>query len=126
MKSKPLATSMLEGDESTFQQQQSDPNKITKLAEEEWDRSDLWLRNYAQNSHQTLLLKMSNRHIWSWTGYVWSRRIYPVKVPVMSVHPETFFPTLILELWGIKLDETWTQWSPQDMEYIPKRSFSQM
>jgi hypothetical protein len=35
MKSKPLATSMLEGDETTFQQQKSDPNKIMKLAEEE-------------------------------------------------------------------------------------------
>jgi hypothetical protein len=31
------ATSALEGDESTFQQQKNDPNKIMKLAEEEWD-----------------------------------------------------------------------------------------
>jgi hypothetical protein len=28
-----------------------------KPAEEEWDQSDLWLANYAQKSHQTLLLK---------------------------------------------------------------------
>jgi hypothetical protein len=35
LKSKPQATSMLEVDESNFQQQKSDPNKIMKLAEEE-------------------------------------------------------------------------------------------
>jgi hypothetical protein len=32
---------MLERDESTFQHQKNDPNKITKLAEEEWDQSNL-------------------------------------------------------------------------------------
>jgi hypothetical protein len=32
---KPWAISMLEGDESTFQQQKHNPNKITKLTEEE-------------------------------------------------------------------------------------------
>jgi hypothetical protein len=31
---------MLEGDESTFQQKKHDPNKIMKLAEEDWDQSD--------------------------------------------------------------------------------------
>jgi hypothetical protein len=31
---------------------------------------------------------------------------------------------LFFELRGTKLNETWTQGSPQDMEYIPKRSFS--
>jgi hypothetical protein len=36
---------MLEDDESTFQQQKYDTNKITKLAEEEWDQSDLRLVN---------------------------------------------------------------------------------
>jgi hypothetical protein len=34
----------------TKQQEQNDPNKITKPMEEEWDQSDLRLRNYAQNS----------------------------------------------------------------------------
>jgi hypothetical protein len=34
-KSKLRATFMLESDESTFQQQKHDPNKITKPAEEE-------------------------------------------------------------------------------------------
>jgi hypothetical protein len=48
---------MLEGDESTFQQQKYDPNKITKLAEEEWDQTNLRLANYAQNSDQIFLLK---------------------------------------------------------------------
>jgi hypothetical protein len=36
----------------------------------------------------------------------------------------SFFPTLILELRDTKLDETWTQGSPQYKEYIPKRGFS--
>jgi hypothetical protein len=57
------ATSVLEGDESTFQQQKNDPNKIMKLAEEEWDQPDLRLTNYAQNNHQTFLLKMSSGHV---------------------------------------------------------------
>jgi hypothetical protein len=42
---------VLVGDVNTFQQQKQDPNKITKLAKEEWDQSDFWLANYAQNSH---------------------------------------------------------------------------
>jgi hypothetical protein len=50
---------VLEGDESTFQQQKYGTNKITKPAEEEWDQSDLRLANYAQNGHQRLLLKKS-------------------------------------------------------------------
>jgi hypothetical protein len=48
---------VLEGDESTFQQQKHDPNKIMKLDEEEYDQSDLWLANYVQNSDQGFLLK---------------------------------------------------------------------
>jgi hypothetical protein len=43
---------MLEGDESTFQQQKHDHNKIPKPAEEEWNQSDLRLANYAQNGHK--------------------------------------------------------------------------
>jgi hypothetical protein len=54
LKSKPWATSVLEGDESTFQQQKHDPNKITKPVEEECDQSDLQLVNYAQNNNQRL------------------------------------------------------------------------
>jgi hypothetical protein len=50
---------MVEGDESTFQQQKHDPNKITKSAEEEYDQSLLRLVNYAQNDHQRLMLKKS-------------------------------------------------------------------
>jgi hypothetical protein len=68
---------MLEGDESTFQQQKHDPNKIMKPVEEECHQSDLRLGKYAQNSHQILLLKMSDRH-------VRSRQIYPVEVLDMS------------------------------------------
>jgi hypothetical protein len=37
---------------------------------EEWDQSDLRLANYAQNSHQTLLLKMSGKHVRPWTEFV--------------------------------------------------------
>jgi hypothetical protein len=51
---KPQATSILEGDECTFQQEKNDPNEITKPAEEEWDQSDLQLANYAQNINQRL------------------------------------------------------------------------
>jgi hypothetical protein len=58
---------MPEGDESTFQQYRNDPNKIMKQAEEEWDQSKLRLSNYAQNSHQTLLSKMSGGHVRSCT-----------------------------------------------------------
>jgi hypothetical protein len=62
------ATSMLEGDENTFQQYKHDPNKITKPSEEEWDQSDF--TNYAQHNHQMLLLKMSDGHVRPWTGFV--------------------------------------------------------
>jgi hypothetical protein len=48
---------MLEDDESTFQHQKHNTNKIMKPAEEEWDQSDLWLANYVQNSNQRFLLK---------------------------------------------------------------------
>jgi hypothetical protein len=51
---KPLATSMLEGDECTFQQQKNDTIKIMKSVKEEWDQSDLRLANYAQNNYQRL------------------------------------------------------------------------
>jgi hypothetical protein len=44
-KSKPQATSVLEGDEITFQQQKYDPNKITKPTEEEWDQSAIATEN---------------------------------------------------------------------------------
>jgi hypothetical protein len=56
-KSKPRATSVLEGDEITFQQQKHDHNKIIKPVKEEWDQSDLWLANHTQNSNQIFLLK---------------------------------------------------------------------
>jgi hypothetical protein len=46
-------------------------------------------------------------------------QIYP-KRGICAVHPETFFLTLILELRGTKLDETWTQVSPQHKEQVPK------
>jgi hypothetical protein len=49
---------VLEGDESTFQQQKHDPNKITKLAEEECDQTDLRLVNYTQNNDQMFILKI--------------------------------------------------------------------
>jgi hypothetical protein len=32
---------------------------------------------------------------------------------ICSAYPETSFSTLILELRGTKMDETWTQGSPQ-------------
>jgi hypothetical protein len=82
---------VLEGDERTFQQQKHDPKKITKPAEEEWNQSDLWLANYAQNSHQTLLLKMYSEHVRSWNRYVRSHRIYPLKVSDMSSLSRNFF-----------------------------------
>jgi hypothetical protein len=44
----PQATSVLEGDESIFQQQKSDPNKIIKLPEEKLDQLELQLGNYAK------------------------------------------------------------------------------
>jgi hypothetical protein len=50
---------VLEGDEITFQQQKHDPNKITKLAKEECDQSNLRLANYVQNSNQMFMLKIS-------------------------------------------------------------------
>jgi hypothetical protein len=57
---------------------------------EELDQSDLWLANYAQNSHQALLLKMSGGYVRSRTGYVRSHRIYLIKVPDMSGPPRNF------------------------------------
>jgi hypothetical protein len=43
---------------------------------------------------------------------------------ICSVHPETFFSTLILELRGTKLDKTWTQGSTQNKKQVPKELFS--
>jgi hypothetical protein len=50
-------------------------------------------------------------------GYIW-KNCY-----ICPVHPKTFFLTLILELQGTKLDETWTQGSPQYKEQVPKKVF---
>jgi hypothetical protein len=72
-----------------------------KPMEEEWDQSDLRLANYAQNGHQRLPLKKYDELVWP--GY-----------QTCPVHPKnfskfkSFLSTLILELRGIKLDETWT------------------
>jgi hypothetical protein len=81
---------VLEYDESAFQHQKSDPDKITKLAEEEWDQSDLRLGNYPQNSHQTLLLKKSDGQVRPWTRCARYHWIYPVKVSDMSGPPRNF------------------------------------
>jgi hypothetical protein len=43
----------------------------------------------------------------------------------MSDPPRNFLSTLILELRGTKLDETWTQGSPQHKEQVPKVVFFQ-
>jgi hypothetical protein len=56
---------MLEGYESTFQQQKHDYNKITKPSKEEWGQLNLRLANYAQNGHKRLLLKKCGRLVWS-------------------------------------------------------------
>jgi hypothetical protein len=84
-----------------------------KTAEKEWDQLDIRLARYDQNSEQTLLLKLLGGHVRPWTGYVQFQRINPVNEPDMSAYLETSFPTLILELWGTKIDETWIQGSPQ-------------
>jgi hypothetical protein len=90
-KLKPRAISVLEGDESTSQQQKHNPNRITKPAEEEWDQSDLLLANYAQNSDQNLMLKKSD-------GLVRSRyRTCPVHLENFPKF-NSLFITLILEL----------------------------
>jgi hypothetical protein len=39
---------------------------------------------------------------------------------ICPIHLEIFFLTLILQLWGIKLDETWKQWPPQYKEQVSK------
>jgi hypothetical protein len=50
-------------------------------------------------------------------------RIYPEKGGICPVHPETFFSTLILKLRGTKLDEAYTQGSPQYKEQVLKEVF---
>jgi hypothetical protein len=42
---------------------------------------------------------------------------------ICLVHIKTIFLTLILELRGIRLDETWTQGPPQHKEQVPKEVF---
>jgi hypothetical protein len=90
-KSKPPAISILESDESTLQQKKDDPNNIMKLAEEEWDQSDLRLGNYTKKSHQRLLLKKSSGLVRS--GYQ-TCPVYIENFPKFK----SFFPTLFLEL----------------------------
>jgi hypothetical protein len=93
---------VLKGDESTFQQQKHNPNKITKPTEEEWDQLDLWLASYDQNNYQTLPLKLSGLGP-DMSDLGW---IYAEKGDICPVHLKIFFSTLILELGGTKLDET--------------------
>jgi hypothetical protein len=50
-------------------------------------------------------------------------RIYPEKGGICPVHPEIFFSTLILKLRGTKLDEAYTQGSPQYKEQVLKEVF---
>jgi hypothetical protein len=63
---------MPEGDESNFEQKKNDSNKIMKLADEEWDQSDLRLVNYVQNRDQRFLLKSPANLSGLGTGLVWS------------------------------------------------------
>jgi hypothetical protein len=69
-----------------------------KLAEEEWDQSDLRLENYTQNSDKKIPAEKSNGLVRS--GY-----------RTCLVHTKNFskfkslFPPLILELRGTKIDE---------------------
>jgi hypothetical protein len=58
--------------------------------EKEWDQLDTQLAIYDQNSEQTLLLKISGKHVRPWNGYVRFRRIYPVLEPDMSGLPRNF------------------------------------
>jgi hypothetical protein len=103
---------MLEGDERTFQQQKHDPNKIMKQSEEEWDQSYLRLANYAQNNDQRFLLKSPTDLSGLGTGHTENFPKF-----------KSFFPHLNLELRGTKIDEIWTQESPQHKEYISNRVF---
>jgi hypothetical protein len=102
---------MLKADESTFQQHKHDPNKITNLMKDEWDQSDLRLTNYAQNCDQRFLMKNPADLSGLGTNFLKFK---------------SFFPPLILELQGTKIDQIWTQGSPQHKKYIPKRGFSQI
>jgi hypothetical protein len=120
---------MLEGDESTFQQQKHDPNKITKPAEEEWDQLNLRLANYEANRRRMVSIELTISKLYSKRSSKvasqkvrWTCLIHPKNFPKFK----SFFPILILELQVTKLDETWIQGSPQHKEYILKRGFSQI
>jgi hypothetical protein len=52
-----------ESDEHTNQQQRNDPLKVMNAVEKECDQLDTRLARYDQNSEQTLLLKLSGRHV---------------------------------------------------------------
>jgi hypothetical protein len=84
------AKTLQESDEHTNQQHRNDSLKVINIAEKEWDQLDTRLAKYDQNSEQTLLLKLSSRHVRPWTGYVRFRRIYPVLEPDMSSLPRNF------------------------------------
>jgi hypothetical protein len=59
-----------EGDEHTNQQCRNDPLEAANTTGKEWDQLETRFAKYGQNSHQTLLLKMSSGDVWPWTGYV--------------------------------------------------------
>jgi hypothetical protein len=67
--------------------------------------------------------KLPGGHVRTWTEYVWSQTDISEKGGICPVHLEIFFSTLILELRGTKLDEIWTQGSPQPKEKVPKEFF---
>jgi hypothetical protein len=60
--SNPKAKTLQESDEHTNQQHKNDPFKVMN-ASKKWDRLDTRLARYDQNSEQTLLLKLPDRHV---------------------------------------------------------------
>jgi hypothetical protein len=96
-KLKPRATSMLDGDEITFQQQKYDPNKITKPVEEEWNQSDLRLVNYKK-----IVIKDSIEKSSKFIQSVY--QTYPVHIENFPKF-KSFFSSLIHELRCTKIDE---------------------
>jgi hypothetical protein len=80
---------------NTNQQNKNDPDKVTKLAQEEWDQTDTWLAKYGQNRERT---SGWNYQIgYCLVGGLWKRGFPP------KIHP--FLPKL--DSWAIGNQIRW-------------------
>jgi hypothetical protein len=124
------AKTLQESDEPSNQQHRNDPLKVMNVAEKKWDQLDTRLARYDQNSEETLLLKLPDKHVWPWTRYVQFRRVYLINELDMSGLPENFLPNFDSSTtghqngWNLDTKVTSTQVTSFQWGVFPNRKIS--